>query len=132
MYSCRDSFFFFFFFSLYLFTAVSDLSCSMQAPEHVGSVVVAHGLSCPTACGILVPWAGGQTGILCTRRILNHLDHQESPPFQFLRGTDVFPGVLSLFRILHPCVQSLSHVQLFVTEWTVAHVGEPNTQKGNY
>ena len=29
--------------------AVLDLSCSMQAPEHVGSVVVAHGLSCPVA-----------------------------------------------------------------------------------
>ena len=38
--------------------AVLDLGCSMQAPEHVGSVVVAHGLSCPTACGILVPWPG--------------------------------------------------------------------------
>ena len=38
--------------------AVSDLSCSMQSPEHVGSVVVAHGLSCPTACGILGPWPG--------------------------------------------------------------------------
>ena len=45
-------------------------SCGMRAPEHVGSVVcgpralllrrassvvVAHGLSCPAACGILVP-----------------------------------------------------------------------------
>ena len=31
-------------------------SCGVQAPECVGSVVVAHGLNCPAACGILVPW----------------------------------------------------------------------------
>ena len=31
--------------------------CGMQAPECVGSVVVAHGLSCSLACGILVSWA---------------------------------------------------------------------------
>ena len=33
------------------------LSSCARAPEHVGSVVVARGLglSCPTACGILVP-----------------------------------------------------------------------------
>ena len=28
-----------------------DLSCSMQAPEHVGSVAVADGLSCPVVVG---------------------------------------------------------------------------------
>ena len=33
-------------------------SCGSWAPEHVGSVVVAHGLSCPTACEILVPQLG--------------------------------------------------------------------------
>ena len=33
-------------------------SCGVQAPECVGSVVVAHGLNCPAACGILVPWLG--------------------------------------------------------------------------
>ena len=29
--------------------------CSLR---HAGSLVVAHGLSCPTTCGILVPWPG--------------------------------------------------------------------------
>ena len=33
-------------------------SCGMWALEHVGSVVAAHRLSCPTACGILVPPPG--------------------------------------------------------------------------
>ena len=33
-------------------------SCGLQAPGRVGSVVVVHGLSCPTACWILVPWPG--------------------------------------------------------------------------
>ena len=30
-------------------------SCGMQALERVGSVVGARRLSCPTACGVLVP-----------------------------------------------------------------------------
>ena len=33
-------------------------SCGAWSPERAGSVVVAHGLSCPTACGILVPLPG--------------------------------------------------------------------------
>ena len=33
-------------------------SCGVRAPEHVGSVAAARGLSCPTACGILVPPPG--------------------------------------------------------------------------
>ena len=33
-------------------------SCGAQAPGRVGSVAVVRGLSCPTACGILVPWPG--------------------------------------------------------------------------
>ena len=43
-----------------LFVAACGLlsSCGTQAPEHVGSVVAACGLSCPTACGILVPQPG--------------------------------------------------------------------------
>ena len=32
--------------------------CGAWAPERVGSLVVARRLSCPTACGILVPWPG--------------------------------------------------------------------------
>ena len=30
-------------------------SCGARAPERVGAVVAARGLSCPTAWGILVP-----------------------------------------------------------------------------
>ena len=33
-------------------------SCGAWAPECMGSVVAMHGLSCPTACGILVPQPG--------------------------------------------------------------------------
>ena len=42
------------------FVAVCGLlsSCGLQAPERVGSVVVVRGLSCPMACGILVPRPG--------------------------------------------------------------------------
>ena len=34
------------------------VSASVKAPKRAGSVVVAHGLSCPVACGILVPRPG--------------------------------------------------------------------------
>ena len=33
-------------------------SCGVWAPERSGSVVVAHGLSCPAARGTLVPQPG--------------------------------------------------------------------------
>ena len=33
-------------------------SCGARDPEHEGSVVVAYGLSCLAACGILVPRPG--------------------------------------------------------------------------
>ena len=45
-------------FSLVVVCGFSLSSCSTQAPGLVGSVVVAHGLSCPAAYGILVPWPG--------------------------------------------------------------------------
>ena len=48
----------FFFLNIYLLLAELDLSCGVRAPEHVGSVVVARGLSCSVACGILVPRPG--------------------------------------------------------------------------
>ena len=43
-----------------LFVAVCGLlsSCGSRAPERVGSLVVARGLSCPVACGILVSRPG--------------------------------------------------------------------------
>ena len=38
-----------------------------------GSVVAARGLSCPAACGILVPWPGIEPHVPCTgRQIFNH------------------------------------------------------------
>ena len=60
-------------FSLVVACGFSLSSCGVQAPGHVGSVVcgtqalllrcaslvvVAHRLSCPVACWILVPWPG--------------------------------------------------------------------------
>ena len=45
--------------NLFFFLAVSGLSCGMQdLSQCMGSVVVAHGLSCPAACRILAPQAG--------------------------------------------------------------------------
>ena len=43
-----------------LFIAARGLlfSCGTWVPECVGSVVAARGLSCPAACGILVPCPG--------------------------------------------------------------------------
>lgn len=55
-----------------------DLYCVIQdlSLRCTGSVVVAHTgkwLSCPSACGILVPWTKNQTCIPCTERwIFNH------------------------------------------------------------
>ena len=48
----------FFFLSIYLFMAVLSLSCGTRAPERMSSLVAAPGLSCPAACGILVPRPG--------------------------------------------------------------------------
>ena len=45
-------------FSLVVAWGFSLSSCGMRVPEHVGSLVEARGLSCPVACGILVPWPG--------------------------------------------------------------------------
>ena len=45
-------------FSLVVAHGFSLSSCGAWAPGCVGSVVVVHGLSCPAACGILVPRPG--------------------------------------------------------------------------
>ena len=44
--------------SYFIYLAALGLSCSMQdlSLQHAGSR--ARGLSCPSACGILVPWTG--------------------------------------------------------------------------
>ena len=54
------------FFYLFIFFIVLGLRCGLwafssfgkQALESLGSVAEAHGLSCPGACGILVPRPG--------------------------------------------------------------------------
>ena len=49
-----------YFWLCWVFVATCGLlsSCGAWAPELEGSVVAACGLSCPAACGILVPWPG--------------------------------------------------------------------------
>ena len=48
-----------------------------------GSVVAAHGLNCPSTCGILVP----RTWVPCIgSRILNHCTIGKSSEQHFLRG----------------------------------------------
>ena len=46
-----------------------------QELQHMGSLVVAHRLRCPMACGILVPHQGIKLRI--GRRILNHQTTRE-------------------------------------------------------
>ena len=69
--------------------------CGLQAPGRVGSVVcgmwalslrcassvvVAHGLSCPAVCGILVPWPGIEPAFpRIERQILCHWTTREVP-----------------------------------------------------
>ena len=70
-----------------------------QPSEHVGSavcstralqlrcmisVVVAHRLNCPTACGILVPWPGIEP--MSPALEGRQLDHQGSPCFRLTSG----------------------------------------------
>ena len=43
-------------------------SCGSRVPESIGSVVVAHGLSCPEACGITLD--RDQTRVPCIGRLI--------------------------------------------------------------
>ena len=47
--------------------------------RHVSSVVVAPGLSWPSACGIVVPWPGIEPASLHWKADSLSLDHQRSP-----------------------------------------------------
>ena len=72
-------------------------SCGAQTPEHVGSVVAAHrlsscgvgsiaaahGLSCPTACGIPVPRPGLNPRPPHWKADSQPLEHRGSPPCYF-------------------------------------------------
>ena len=64
-----------------IFIAVRGLlsSCGAWTPEHVGSVVVAHRLSCPTACGISVPQPGIKPASPALEGGFLLLDRQGSP-----------------------------------------------------
>ena len=62
--------------------------CRTRSLECTGSVVVAHGLSCSTACGILPDQA--RTCVPCIgRRILNHCATREALLF-FKHSTSLF------------------------------------------
>ena len=65
-------------FSLVAACGFSLSSCSAQAPEHVSSVVVALRLSCPAACGILVPGPGIEPRLI-GRGIVYHWTTREVP-----------------------------------------------------
>ena len=66
-------------------------SCGRWAPEPGGSVVVAHGHSCPAACGILVLPTRDRTCTPCIgRQILNQWASREVP---------VWCGSLNIFII---------------------------------
>ena len=75
---------------------------------HVGSFVVAYGLSCPTACGILVPQPGIETlcpalkGIFLTHWATRHLDCSNSSLLQQPITTRApgFPNCPNITRLL--------------------------------
>ena len=87
-------------FSLIVACGFSLSSCGMWAPESMGSVVcgiwalslrrvssivVAHVLSCPAACGNLSSLTRDWTRILCiVRRIVYHWTTREVPKLNFL------------------------------------------------
>ena len=58
--------------------------CRLQALECLGSVVVAHGFSCPLACGIF-PDQGSNLCPLHQQVDSQLLDHQGSPVFTILK-----------------------------------------------
>ena len=111
----------------WLFVVVHGLlsSCGVQAPGHVGSVVrgtrppslrrassvvVARGLSCPMACGILVPRAGIEpTSPALEGRFFTNGLPEKSPAWPF-RGTARSPVLLEegekVVRVVE-CVGSL-------------------------
>ena len=66
-----------------LFIAVRGLlsSCGAWAAERMGSVVAAHGLSCPAACGLLV----SRPGIKCTSPALEGRFLTTGPPGKSLK-----------------------------------------------
>ena len=76
-------------------------SCDLRAPECAGSVVVTHGLSCPTACGILIT----QPGIKPTFPALEDGFLTNGPPVQF---------------------SSVTQYCLFGTPWTAAPQASPS------
>ena len=53
---------YFFFIDLFIglrrVLVAASFCCHARAPEHAGSVVAVHGLTCPVACGILAPQPG--------------------------------------------------------------------------
>jgi len=107
----------FFFFHIYFFDCVSSSLWHMGSSLHHldpslghrlsscdgGSAVAVHGLSCPAACGILVPWSGIELTSSALQSGFLPLDHQGSPSSgsrqkQWLHEMYVHTGVLVLQR----------------------------------
>ena len=83
------------------FLAVLGLHCGMQASSCCGAwtcLVVASGLSCPKARGILVSPTRDQTYVLCIGRwILNHWTTREGPKKSILAIETLPCGLLCSF-----------------------------------
>ena len=137
--------FFFFFFKFWLpsvFTVV-HFSCRAGALEYTGSVVAACGLSCPTACGILVPQPGVEpkSPVLPGRFLTTRLPEKPLMAISIngkkgkVLVTQLCPtlcnpidcsppgsSVCGIFQAkILDWLPSLSHVWLFATPWTVAY-----------
>ena len=66
--------------ALGIFVAAGEVSSCAWALECMGSVVVAWGLSCPAACGILAPQPGIKPTSPALQRGFLTTGHQGSPP----------------------------------------------------
>lgn len=122
------------FFKNLCYLCVLGLGCSMQAPEHVGSSVVAWTQLTPTACGILGFPGQGPSSILCLQKeeFLTIWATRNVPHIKFLRETRCLFWSLSLFRILL-CGSVMSHVNSSWLHGLLSACGETNIRlKGNY
>ena len=83
-------------FYLFIYLAMLDLSCSIQAPESTGSVAMALGLSCPEACGI----SGHQPGIEPMSPAPQGRFLTTGPPVRCPRAIRFFEAVISYYLLL--------------------------------
>ena len=92
----------------FLMLAASGLHCSIWP-----SPVVAHGLSCPSTCRILVPWLGMEPTSLALEGGFLTTGHPGKSPFSFLKDffflSASFKGALPLSSVLHYFCWELSY-----------------------